>query len=116
MPLHHPHMGNHAFIGVKIGIKNQRLQRLIILALRGRNEFHHCIQYFLDALAGLGRGHDGVARVQADALLDFLLHPLRLCRGQVNLVDDRHDFQVMLQGHVDIGQGLGLNALGRIHY
>ena len=39
---------------------------------------------------------------------------LRLRGGQVDLVEDRDDGQVALDGHVEVGQGLGLDALGGV--
>ena len=42
--------------------------------------------------------------------------PLWVGGGQVDFVDDRYDFQVMLNGKVGVGQGLGFNALGGIHH
>ena len=37
-------------------------------------------------------------------------------RGQVDLVDDRKDFQVLVQGQVDVGKGLRLDPLGGVHH
>src|SRR3546814_3887331 len=39
----------------------------------------------------------------------------RLRCGQVDLVDDRHDLMVMLDGLIDIGQRLRLDALRGIY-
>ena len=36
--------------------------------------------------------------------------------GQVDFVQHRHDFQIMFQGHIGVGQGLGLHALGGVHH
>jgi hypothetical protein len=43
------------------------------------------------------------------------LDPVDVCRREVDLVDHRDDFQVVLQGQVQVGQGLGLDALAGIH-
>ena len=45
-----------------------------------------------------------------------MANPLWICCWQVNLVDDRQDFQIRIQGQVDIGQGLGFDSLGRVHH
>ena len=37
-----------------------------------------------------------------------------LGRRQVDLVEDRDDRQALAQGEVDVGQRLGLDALGRV--
>ncbi len=39
--------------------------------------------------------------------------PLGLGGGQVDLVEDRDDLVVVVDGLVDVGQGLGLDALAR---
>ena len=69
------------------------------------------LQDLLDADAGLGRGEDGVVGVDADHVLDLLLDPLGVGRGQVDLVDDRQDRQVVVDRQVGVGQGLRLDAL-----
>ena len=69
-----------------------------------------------DAEAGLGTAQDGVGGVQADDVLDLLTHPVRLGGGQVDLVQDRDDLVIVVDGLVDVGQGLGLDALGGIDH
>ena len=70
----------------------------------------------MDADAGLGRGQHGVRGVEADHVLDLLPHPLGLGGGQVDLVEHRHDLVVVVDGLIDIGQGLGLDALAGVHH
>ena len=41
---------------------------------------------------------------------------LRIGRRQVDLVDDRHHFQALLDGRVAVGDALRLHALGGIHH
>ena len=67
-----------------------------------------------DAL--LGAGQNGVAGVQADDGLDLLADALRLGGRQIDLVDDRDDFQIVMQGQVGVGERLGLDALGGVHH
>ena len=45
------------------------------------------------------------------SLLDLLLDPLDVRRREVDLVDHRHDLEVVLQGQLHVGHGLGLDAL-----
>ena len=51
-----------------------------------------------------------------DHLLDLFPDPLRLGRGQVDLVDHRDDLQVMMQREVRVRQRLRFHALGSVHY
>ena len=66
--------------------------------------------------ARLGGDQRRVGGVQADHFLDLVLDLLRLGAGQVDLVDDRHGFQIVLQRHVYVGQRLRLDALRRVHH
>ena len=69
------------------------------------------LEDLVDADSGLGRGEDGVVGVEADDVLDLLAHALRLGRGEVDLVDDGEDVEVVLDGQVAVGERLGLDAL-----
>ena len=68
----------------------------------------------LDAETGLGRDQDRVGSVEPDHVLDLLLDLVGLGRGQVDLVEDRHDLVVVVERLVDVGQSLRLDALRRV--
>ena len=55
-----------------------------------------------------------VAAVEADDVLDLALALVRLRARQIDLVDDRDDLEVVLDGEIGIGQRLRLDALRRI--
>ena len=74
------------------------------------------LQQLRHALPGLGAHAHRIGGIDADDLLDLLLHPVRIGRGQVDLVDDRQHFQALLDGGVAVGDALGLDALGGIHH
>ena len=59
----------------------------------------------------LRRVHGG----DADDILHLLLDLLGPGSGQVDLVDDRQDLQVVVDGQIRVGQRLGLDALGGVH-
>ena len=42
--------------------------------------------------------------------------PLRLRRGQVDLIDDGQDLEIVVDGQIHVGQGLGFDALGGVHH
>ena len=54
--------------------------------------------------------------VEPDHVLDLLLDLVGLGRRQVDLVEDRHDLVVVVDRLVDIGEGLRLDALGRVDH
>jgi hypothetical protein len=110
------HQHHHAQIGVVIGIDQQRLQRRVQSALGRRQAVHHRFQHQVDIQTGLGRNRHRVAGVQPDDILDLLLDPVGLGGGQIDLVEDRHDLQPRIDRLIDIGQGLGLDALAGVDH
>ena len=74
------------------------------------------LQHRLHIDAHLGGDLRGVQGRQADHVLDLLLGPPGVGGGQIDLVDHRADLQVVLQGQVSVGQGLGLHPLGGVHH
>jgi hypothetical protein len=65
---------------------------------------------------GLAGGEDGARGVETDHLLDLRLDPLGLGRRQVDLVQHRHDLEIVVERLVDVGQGLRLDTLGGVHH
>ena len=54
--------------------------------------------------------------VESDDCLDLLANALRLGRRQVDLVDDRNDFEVVMQREVGVGERLRFHALRGVHH
>ena len=109
-----PQQRDHAEIGIVPAVDQQRLERRRRVALGRRQALHDRLEHLLDAVAGLGRDQERVARVQADDVLDLLLDPLGLGRRQVDLVEHRDDLVIGLDRLVGIGERLRLDALGGI--
>ena len=66
-------------------------------------------------LPGLGRdAQDLVGAAMPEHLLDLGGGPVRVGGGQVDLVEDGHDLEVVLDGLVAVGEGLGLDPLGGV--
>ena len=112
----HARQNDHAAVGIEPGIENQRAQRRVRRALGRRNQMHHRFQHVVDADALLGAGQNRVAGVQADQLLDLLANPLRLGRRQIDLVDHRNNFQIVMQRQIRVGKRLRFHALRRVHH
>ena len=113
-PILHTHIGNGAFVGVENGIKNEAAQRLLRVILRRRHLLYDTLQHRFHILPGLRTHRDGLRHIETDDILYFRLHALYIGTGKVYLIDDRNDFQVVVQSQVHIGQCLGLHALGGI--
>lgn len=96
-------------------VENERFQRLRRISGRRRNFLHDLLENFLDADPGFGRSQDRFARIETDDVLDLLLHPFRICAGQVDLVDDRQNLQVVVERQVHVSQCLRFDPLRRVN-
>jgi hypothetical protein len=54
LPVDHPHVGDHALVGIVVGIKDERAQRLGSQSPRRRDVLDHCAQHGVDAGSLLG--------------------------------------------------------------
>ena len=101
-----------AEIGVVPAVDQHRLQRGRGVAFaRRRKLVDDRLQHILDADARLGRDHHGLGSVEANHLLNLFPDALRLGGRQVDLVQHHHDLVVVVDGLVDIGERLRLDAL-----
>ena len=114
--VHHAHQDDHAAVRIEPGIEDQRSQRRIGRALRRGHQVHHRFQHLLDSDALLRAHQDRVLRRKPDHLLDLLANPLGLGRRQIDFVDHRNDFEIVMQRQVRVGERLRFHALRRIHH
>ena len=89
--------------------------RLRVARVGGRQAADDGLQHVGDALPGLGRDLHRVAGLDADDVLDLLLDAGHVGGGEVDLVQDRDDLVVGLEGGIDVGQRLRLDPLGGVH-
>ena len=108
------HRGHHAAILVKVRIQNERFERSICIALRRRDQKDNGLQQIVNALAGLARDTHGVIGRDRQVILDLGLNLIGMGRGQVDLVDGRHNVQIGVHGERRVGDGLRLDTLGGI--
>ena len=112
--LHHPDGADHAAVLVVGGVEDQGLQRSAGIAGRGRDPLDDGVQQLGHPLSGLGRDVQDRRRLDAEDLFDLCGAPGRVGRRQIDLVEDGHDLELVLEGLIAVGQGLGLNALGGV--
>ena len=112
----HPDKDDDALVRVIDRVKDQCLQRGLRVAGGCRQLRHDILQHLVHIQAGLGGNPRGIRGIQADDILYLGCHLIRMSAGKVCLVQYREYLQVMIQGQVYIGQGLGLHALGGIHH
>mmetsp|Transcript_17679 Transcript_17679/g.46409 ORF Transcript_17679/g.46409 Transcript_17679/m.46409 type:complete len:358 (-) Transcript_17679:116-1189(-) len=113
-PVDHPKIRDHALVRVELRVEDEAPRRLLLVVARRRHALDDRVQHVADAQPALRGGQDRVRAVQADRRLDLLGDALRLRRGQVDLVEDGDDLEVVLERQVDVRERLGLDALGRV--
>ena len=111
----HTDIGDHTAVGVVHRVEDHRTGRRVGLTDRRRYLVDDLVEKLLDALTGLGADLEHVGGVTADDPGDLLRVLLRLGGRQVDLVQHRDDREVVLQCHVQVRQGLCLDALGGVH-
>ena len=96
-------------------VEDKCLQRSLLVAFGTRNAFNNSTEYVFHAHACLAtRTNDFLAfatKQVHDFVLDLFWHGVR----HVALIDDRDDFQVVVDSHVEVTNGLSLNALSSIY-
>ena len=116
LTVHHPDRTDHTAVLIEMGVEDERLQRFVDLADGGRDAVDHGIEEFADALAGLGRDAQDLIGGNAEHLLDLRRVHVRLGGGEVDLVEAGDDLEVVLEGQVTVGEGLGLDALAGVDH
>ena len=101
--------------GIEHGVENQGLKRRFGVTLGRGNTLHDGAQDLVDAHAGLAARADYLRAVASQQIHYLVLDLVGLGALQIALVDHRNDLQVIVYGHVQIGDGLRLDALRRVH-
>ena len=73
-------------------------------------------QYVVYSLPCLARGIDDVVEVATDEVDNLVGHLFGHGVGHVDFVDDWHNLQVVVYGHVEVAYGLGLHALRGVNH
>jgi hypothetical protein len=113
--VHYAEIRDDATEGIEYAVENERLQRCCGIAFRRWHALNNGFQQLVHAQAGFAAGTEDVLQLAADEVHDLVLHLLRVGAGQVHLVQHGNDLQVVLQGQVEVADGLRLNALGGVH-
>ena len=114
--LHDPHQDDDATVGVILGVEDQRLEGSIFVTGGSRYILDDVLQHRMDVDACLGGDLRCVHSWQTDDVLNLLFDPMRISRGQVDLVQNRQHFQIMLNGQIGVGQCLCFHPLTGVHH
>ena len=77
---------------------------------------NNCLQNLLSTYSLLGACDYNAIRFEPDDVLDLMSYFLNPRVGQIDLVDDRNNVQIVLQSQIHISQRLSLYALNRIDH
>ena len=105
------HVGDDAAVRVVHGIKNHRARGRLGVALGGGDGLDDAVEQLLDTLTGLAGDLEHLVLVTADQLSNLMGVLLGLSARQVDLVQDRDDREVILEGQVQVRERLCLDAL-----
>ena len=114
--VHHLEIGDDATERVEDRVEDKGLERGLRVPFGAGHLVHDGIQHRLYALARPGRYPQDFLRVAAQQVAHLVLDHLRLGAVHVNLVEHGDNLQSMVDGLVQVGNGLGLNTLRSIHH
>jgi hypothetical protein len=110
----HPAEHHHPSIGVVLGVEDERLERGLGIPLGRRELVDDGLEQLVDSRSQLGGDRDRLEGIEPEVGVDLFSNPIDVRRGEVDLVDDREQGELVLHGHVEVGESLGFDALGRI--
>ena len=114
MPCREPDVDDDALVRVVVGVEDERLERRRRVALRRRDALDDRLEELRHAGALLGRDEEHLLARDREGVLELVHDELGLGRRQVDLVEDRDDREALAQREVDVGERLGLDALGGV--
>ena len=100
--LGHPHERHDAQIIVEPGIDDQSLQGRASVALGWRDLLDQIFQNIFHAQTTLGATANRIRRFNANDILDFCRYTLRFGLREIHLVQNRHNFETLLNGGVAV--------------
>ena len=95
-------VGDNASEGVEHRVKNQCLQRSIVVTLGSGDALDDSLQNILDTLARLARCQKDVLILAADKVDNLVLDLVNHCRLDVDFVQYRDDFEVVADCKVEV--------------
>lgn len=106
-----PDVGDRATVGVVEAVEDHRSQHLVGVAHRRWHPLDNRLEHLLDTDTALGTCPDHLLRLDGQALLHLLEDFIDTGVGQIDLVDHRHDRQVLADGGIRVSDRLSLNSL-----
>ena len=109
-----PDVGDDALVRVVVAVEDEGLERRADVGGRRRDAVDDRLEHVVHAGPVLGADEQDVLARDGERLLELAHHHLRVGGGQVDLVDDRDDRQVLGHGEVHVRERLGLDPLAGV--
>ena len=108
-------VSNDAAKRVEDRVKDKGLQRSLLVTFGTRDAFHDGTKYVFHTHTCLAARTNDFLAFATNQVHDFVLHLFGHCVRHIALVDDGDDFEVVVDSHVEVANGLSLNALSGIY-
>ncbi len=110
-PLHDSEMDDDTAVAVVLAVEDECLQRLVRFAFWCRYAVSDRFEDLVDPDPGLGADEQCFVGVESEHGFDFGQHFVDPRHWQVDLVDDRYDFEPGFECGIGVGDGLSLDSL-----
>ncbi len=97
-------------------VKYQSLQRSLRVTHRRGDSLNDSLQYLGHTDTCLAAGAYHLRRVTSEQVHYLVLHLIRLGTVEIHLINNRYYLEVIVNGHIEIGDCLGLDTLRSIDY
>ena len=109
-----PHKDNYPFVGVEPGVEDESAEGSVRVAGGRRDALDDLFEDLGDADSLFGRAQNGFGGVETDESFNLFADAFGVSGGQIDLVDDGDDLEILIERKVGVGEGLGFDALRSI--
>ena len=92
-------------------VENKGLQRSIGVPFRRWHTLYDSLKHIIDTHPGFAARPDNILAVATEKVNNLVFYFIGLGTVKVTLVDNRNYLQVVVDCHVEVGYGLGLDSL-----
>ncbi len=111
LAVHDAGQNDHAAIGIEPGVEDQCPQRRVGIATRRRHALHDRFEDFVNTDPLLGADQNRVAGIEADYVFNLFANPLGFGGGQIDFINNRNNFEIMVQREISICERLRFDSL-----
>ena len=114
-PINHTHQYHNPQIRIIPRIDQQRARRRIFIPMWCGQFIYNFFQQFWHTIAGFTRYRQSIPCVQSNHICNLFTCTCNITGRQINLVQHRQHFQIIIQRQIRICQRLCLNPLGCVN-